>query len=235
MKNKINHLEAIIFDLDDTLIDTHALLINQLEFKSAQKMVQIEPSLPSPDELTALLLEIRRKAPGRIEEEIQKRVPGITGNILEARRSVFKKISLNGLFIDPGVKLLLETLKRNYHLYLVTEGDTDFQNSKIGRLGIRSLFKEIVIISKDSKESKEGAMQTLLKKNHYVPGAVLVVGNRLDREICAAARLGMPTVWIKHGEGCDMSPDRQAGFPDFIVENILKLPEAINRLATEGK
>lgn len=228
MKNKISHIKAIIFDLDDTLIDTYGLLIIPLEMKSAEKMVQIDGSLPSPDELAALLLEIRRKNPGNLEKEFQKRIPRITENVWQARRRVFKKISLSGLFIDQQIKLFLETLKSKYHLYLLTEGDLDFQNAKINLLEIRNLFKEIVSISKESGKNKEEAILSLLQINQYESGSVLVVGNRLDKEIRAAARLGMPAVWIRHGEGCEMTPDTPTGSPDFIFENILELQKLFN-------
>ena len=122
-------IAAIIFDLDDTLVNTFSALITPIELEAARMMLQVNQSLSDPDQLAALLLKIRKENPAEIEEELVRRIPTIDSKALEARQEVLKarlEILTNlmpySLAIDPEVRLLLRDLSSKYDLYLLTEG-----------------------------------------------------------------------------------------------------------------
>jgi FMN phosphatase YigB (HAD superfamily) len=222
-------IETVVFDLDDTLVDTSSLLIAPLEIEAARRMVQVDPSLPDPDELAGLVLELRKTGPSAVEQELVRLLPGLTEEVLEARRRVFTGLTPRRLFIDPRVERLLQGLYGRSTLYLLTEGDLDFQSAKIDHLGIRSFFTEVVI-TPPGPGSKHGALVSLLERRRHPPGSVLVVGNRLDREIRAGNRLGITTVWIRRGEGSAVLPGEQSGLPDYTVNDVGELCQVFDRL-----
>lgn len=90
------HFQAIIFDLDDTLVDTYDTLIVPLEIEAAQVMLNIQPNLGEkkavrPETLERYLLKLRRTNPSHVEEELRRRFPQVNSAALEARRQVDKE------------------------------------------------------------------------------------------------------------------------------------------------
>ena len=82
--------------------------------------------------------------------------------------------------------------------YLVTSGFRRLQESKVEMLGIRPLFREVLIDAIDEAERrhKEGFFRQILQSNGLRPTEALVVGDNADSEIAAGNRLGIPTVQI---------------------------------------
>lgn len=222
-------IEAIVFDLDDTIVDTFTALIMPLESQAVAEMISV--GMPEADsrQLIELILELRRDAPDRIEELLVQKFPQAEGKALEARRAVFSHASPDNLRIEPSVKDMLREMSVRYDTYLVTTGRTDFQNRKLDQLGIRSLFKGIAVLASGSEETKERWLSSLVNSG-YRPESVIVVGNRLDNEIRAGNSLGMVTVWVKYGEGSGLSPCEEMGQPDYIISNIKEFPEVLAKI-----
>jgi FMN phosphatase YigB (HAD superfamily) len=228
-KTPARRIEAIIFDLDDTLVDTFTSLIIPLELEAVSAMVAAGMDESDAKRLSDLILRLRRDEPERIEEILRWHFPQVTEKMIEARRDVFLNASADQLAIDPAVKEMLRELSSNYDTYLVTTGTPEFQNSKVERLGLREMFKGVGILASGSEATKERWMASLIR-NRYRPESVIVVGNRVDNEIEAGNVLGMITVWVKYGEGSGMSPDEKTGPPDYIISNITEFPEVLVRL-----
>jgi FMN phosphatase YigB (HAD superfamily) len=222
-------IDTVVFDLDDTLVDTFSLLVAPLEIEAARRMVQVAPFLPDPDELAGLVLELRKADPSVVEQELVRLLPGVTEEVLEARRQTFTGLAPRRLFIDPRVKRLLQDLRDRATLYLLTEGDFDFQNAKIDHLGIRSFFREVVIVP-PGPGAKHGALVSLLERGRHPPASVVVVGNRLDREIRAGNRLGVATVWVRRGEGSAALPGKDASLPHHTVDDVAELCQLFDHL-----
>jgi FMN phosphatase YigB (HAD superfamily) len=223
------HIDIVIFDLDDTLVDTSALLIAPLEIEAARRMVQVAPSLPEPDELAALLMALRRTGSSLVEQELVRLLPGLPEEALEARRQTFTGLTPHRLSLDPRVRRLLRDLQDRATLYLLTEGDLDFQSSKIDHLEIRAFFAEVVI-APPGPDSKYEALVSLLERGRHPPASVVVVGNRLDREIRAGNRLGVTTVWVRRGEGSEVLLDERSALPDHVVGDVAELCQVFDHL-----
>jgi FMN phosphatase YigB (HAD superfamily) len=124
---------------------------------------------------------------------------------------------------------LLQDLRDRATLYLLTEGNLDFQGAKIDHLGIRSFFREVVIVP-SGPGAKHGALASLLERGRHPPASVVVVGNRLDREIRAGNRLGVTTVWVRRGEGSAVLPGKDTGLPDHTVNDVGELCQVFDHL-----
>lgn len=232
--SKSQRVEAIILDLDDTLVDTFTLLITPLELKAAAEMVAAGLDGADPLQVAELILRLRRDDPLRIEERLAREFPRADGKVLEVRRGVFSNASPDGLLIDPAVKDMLRELQERYDTYLLTTGETEFQNRKVELLGIRDLFREIVILVSGAEETKELWLSSLMR-GRYHPESVIVVGNRLDNEIQAGNRLGMITVWVKHGEGSGLEPDEETGLPTYTIPHIYEFPRLLSQLEKNSR
>jgi FMN phosphatase YigB (HAD superfamily) len=218
-----SQIRAIVFDLDDTLIDTFGTLITPLEIQAAKAMIAAGARDRDPLTLASTLLRIRRCAPGDFEHELQRLGHRYTKKVLAVRNRLLTSVPLDHLVLSPEVAQLLSRLRGQFDLYLLTSGAPKFQNQKIDRLEIRSHFSEIVVVTESSRRSKATAIQNLAQKLRLRPENVLVVGNRLDIEIAAGNALGMPTVWIQHGEGSEQRPSKDNGQPDFTLRHVLEI------------
>jgi FMN phosphatase YigB (HAD superfamily) len=220
-------IQAILFDLDDTLVDTFSMLITPLEIIAANRVAQVDSSINA-DVLAASLLDLRKSNPSNIESELRQRLPGISEATLNIRQEIMDRADPLCLVIDPEVKLLLRELEKGHQLFLLTEGDEQFQSAKINNLGIRSIFKDVIITTSEP-EAKQKYISEFLKKNHFPPGSVLVVGNRLDKEIKAANELGIHSLWIRHGEGSHLQPGENIGVPDFTLDSVLQIHNVLTK------
>ena len=120
-------VRAIVFDLDDTLVDTFSILIEPLERQAAAVMVSAGYPATT-EELTSLLLQLHREHPDRLENELAQR--GVPPAVLAARRDILATVPVERLSLDPSVRRLLEDLGRDHDLFLLTEG---VQVCRIGR------------------------------------------------------------------------------------------------------
>jgi len=222
--------QALLFDLDDTLVDTYGILISPLEAGAAREMRALDPTLPPAGELTALLLELRRHHPEEVEEELRRRFPTLGEGVLAARQEQLAAVPVDRLALPPAVRDLLVSLRRRYQVCLFTTGRRDLQEAKVQRLGLRELCDEIVILDSETEENKEAAIAAFLDRYGYEPGKVWVIGNRLDNEIRAGNRLGIPTVWVRRGEGAGLEPGEETGRPDHVIADVLELPGILDQL-----
>lgn len=222
--DEIENIKVIVFDLDDTIIDTFSLLITPLERKAAKKMVEAGFLNLKEKNLSDFLLDLRKKHPSSMEEKIAELNPGINTEILNARRAVFSKISLNNIKVNPAVISMLRKLRRYYKIYLLSEGNQKFQKDKIERLELKKIFDGIFIVR--NAYEKEKTIASLIRKLNLKASNCLVVGNRMDSEIRAGNKLGTQTVWVKKGEGC-LGVGEKTWEPDFTIEDILKLEKII--------
>ena len=224
-------IESIIVDLDDTLLDTFSTLIVPLEIAAAKQMVHAGGSPQTVDDLAALFLQLRRSDPANMEIELKKQ---FSDEMLVLRRSVAEgvnRIDLSHLVMNPEIRIVLRDLKAKCRLFLLTEGNLDFQNAKIDQLGIREYFTKIVTVSAP-KDTKKRAISALVKECDLDKSSTLIVGNRLDKEILAGNQLGIKTVWIRHGEGSKMTGKRdgEIGVPDYVFDSILELRDGLKEI-----
>lgn len=218
---RLSDIRVIVFDLDDTLLDTFNSLIVPLEIEAAKAMITAGIR-EDPTTLASTLLHLRRADPANLETELRK-IPSVNKKILASRNRLLTKVPLSNVLVSPEIMQLLRRLRNEYELYLLTAGSADFQKRKIDQLEIGGLFKETLIIPDSSHAAKATALQALAERRGLKPENVLVVGNRLDNEISAGNVLGMPTIWIRHGEGSELKPESGRGQPDYTLANVLEI------------
>lgn len=90
----------------------------------------------------------------------------------------------------------------DYHLikaipikkFLVTSGFTNLQRSKIKMLGIEGDFEDIHIVDPEVSDlTKKDVFVGIMKKQHYNPEDLLIIGDDPESEIKAATELGIDT------------------------------------------
>jgi FMN phosphatase YigB (HAD superfamily) len=229
--------QCLIFDLDDTLIDTYKLLIPPTIYKTAEAFVKLlQLQKEAIHDYMECWHELHHQYSGRvlfekisrncyIKHQHQILIKNLNlKNISDALFEIYLKPELPGDFkIKPEVALMLKNLSQSYHLYLVTQGNRESQQAKIDKLEITNYFKKIFLVNTHQQENKFHAFQTVLELEKCLPEKILSVGNRLSDEIAYAKKLGMKTCHIKKGEHQNEKPNHLLEIADWTIGSLSEL------------
>ncbi|MDE3055372.1 MAG: HAD family hydrolase [Verrucomicrobiota bacterium] len=193
----------IVFDLDDTLLDTSGG-ITPFKLKEALSFLFEDVG----EELYQELLVLNRTASSSKEAlaALAKRRGARQENILRAFAALTSPLPPQ-FFIPttPGALQVLRTLHSLCPLVLVTGGKPSFQLEKMEKAGIdRSLFSKIVVSEKGSKGE---AYADLPGEFSLRPEQIWVCGDRVEMDLRPARELGFHTVQMQWGRGGRESAD----------------------------
>lgn len=192
----------IIFDLDDTLIDTSGVVT---PFKMKECLQALSSSgVIFPDFSLALndLLERNRVAP----------------KSKDALIAFAKSVQANEMQIQSAIQVLTSPLPRSFHipmtphaqeilehyrsrcsLAIVTGGHPPFQLDKLKKAGIDSSFFSMIAVPEDSV--KKPYYQALQEKFCIPSQEIWVCGDRIEMDLRPAYELGFKTVHMRWGRG----------------------------------
>ncbi|MFB6113116.1 MAG: HAD family hydrolase [Halodesulfurarchaeum sp.] len=122
------------------------------------------------------------------------------------------------VYLLPGVEALLEALG-DRPLGLVTNGDPAMQRPKLAATGLTNRFDSIVYAGHDApaKPAPEPFFMAL-DQLAIEPEAATFVGNDPRSDVDGAYGAGLSTVWLRNGN--EEYPDTT---PDYTVDSILEL------------
>lgn len=219
----------IIFDLDDTLIDTSGCITPfQLE-KCLSRMIEaglIVGPFEEALECFKRLDETAESAKSALLEFLE-----INGGGKEfftiGIKEIYENISLEyPLFSLDGVEEVLIQLKSMHRLALVTMGKRDLQLEKLKKAGIdSSLFSKIVVVEEGSKKPH---YQEVVEELAFSSDDVVVCGDRIMTDLKPAKELGFRTIQMRWGRGLHASGAKND--VDFTISRFPEIKEIIASL-----
>ncbi|MDX8431382.1 MAG: HAD family hydrolase [Candidatus Algichlamydia australiensis] len=192
----------IVFDLDDTLIDTSGSVLPLLLQKVTEGLA------PKSQKQLERMNGSAKSSKESINEFFE---------ISDLKKQSLKNPSLHQIKTLDGVREVLRTLSLEHELALVTIGEESFQREKIKQAGIDLHLFSDVVVCKD----KYLVYGKLIQKYSCNPSQVVVIGDRIDRDLTPAKLLGCKTIHIKWGRGVNFSDRR--GHVDFAVSNLKQI------------
>jgi len=138
-----------------------------------------------------------------------------------------------------GARELVERLReRGYGLALVADGEARDARNALARHGLDELFDAVVISEAVGAHKPDPAMfrRALAELGLGEEDAerVVMVGNRLERDIAGAHGLGMVAVWIDWSPRYAKEPREPDAVPDARIEHPLELLAVLDRLEGEA-
>ncbi|HSX03166.1 MAG TPA: HAD family hydrolase [Rhabdochlamydiaceae bacterium] len=192
----------VIFDLDDTLIDTSGI-ITPFKLKLAlMRMVEAGLKTDPFDRAFQLLKQIDSQS------EATRHTINTFLDHYGAPKSFFD-IAMQA-FVEPlpedfvvktwrQTHQVLTDLKKDHTLAIVTMGDPDFQMEKIKKAGLEhSIFCKIAVAGVNNKKPH---YKSLMEELKLPPTQVVVVGDRIGNDLTPAKELGALTVHLVKGRG----------------------------------
>ncbi|MFT7220193.1 MAG: HAD superfamily hydrolase (TIGR01549 family) [Candidatus Azotimanducaceae bacterium] len=234
MRSKI---KVVAFDLDDTLWHVHPVIVNAekrlatwlkqhaADFQydaSEMRELRIEVLTKDPSlgyRLTAMrtaLIKLSLSRSGYSDQQAASLAGGAMEEFLIAR---------NDVTFFEGALAAIEVLAGTYQLGALSNGNAD-----IKRLGLQQYFSfafsaEAVGAPKPAPDLFRAA----LEHTGVSPDQMVYVGDDPEKDVDAANRLGLRTVWLK----TEARPGPAETLPHQTIEDIRELPEAISRLTLD--
>lgn len=220
--------DHLVFDLDDTLLDTYGQLIPPASREACTAMIDaglatdFETCLRTREELA------RTSARSNLYNSLVERFGVREGQdgtkVAEAGHRAFHDRSVErNITLFAGTRDLLRDLRAKYRLYLVTAGAPGTQQEKIDILKIEDSFDQIFIVNIMRGETKGQAFARIFEASGGSPERYLSIGNRLDTDIAPAKRLGWKTCWVTYGEYAYTSPSDEFELPDYEIADMEEL------------
>lgn len=210
-------IAMVVFDLDDTLIDTFGVLVPAAHRAASEAMARALDEIdgaPDADAIQAvrerLLAEDPRDLDARVAAALELPTPEATQAAARAGSNAWHRprIPAECKLDLKGVRSLLRRLARDYKLVLLTQGDPATQAAKLRKAKLEDSFKQAVYVPVEG--SKFTALGKLMERNEIRGQQVVVIGDRPDREIEAANRLGCWTIRVQRGEFAELEPASEA-------------------------
>lgn len=219
----------VIFDLDDTLIDSSGCFMS-VKLKSVlETMMNNGLKIDSKKKALQRLWEINKEA-NNGQEAIRSFLRELNSeNFLEIGLSEYLaeyKGDFSIELLDGAVKVLTE-LKKNHTLILVSFGNEKLQYKKIEKANLSLDFFQEVIITKDY--NKKAYYRNIMEKFNFLPQKILVVGDKFKTDLLPAKELRMKTVQMQWGRSKQFPAEK--GEVDYFIKNlkeilnIVELPE----------
>lgn len=226
----IRSFDHLVFDLDDTLLDTYRQLLPNASREACTAM--LDAGMKGTLEACLKVWDEFRNSQSR--EEIFAHLlkhfgvrEGADAAAVAQRgfHSFYNRRVETNICLIPGVRELLVKLYGSYVLHLVTSGSRVTQEEKIRILGISAYFKSIGHVDPSRGERKKTSFARIMEETHCPPARHLSIGNRVDTDIADARAIGWKTCWVRYGEHAGLLPSSDIEKPEFTVDNVVDVIE----------
>jgi putative hydrolase of the HAD superfamily len=113
---------------------------------------------------------------------------------LEQVRRLGYSIIEHDIELLPGVEVTLDYLAAKYTLTLLTKGDPEEQNYKVGKSGLDRYFSRVLVVP----EKDQPLYQRLVEELPVKPSTTWMIGNSPKSDINPALAAGLNAAFIPH-------------------------------------
>jgi putative hydrolase of the HAD superfamily len=233
-------LDAVVFDLDDTLHDDALSLNNaashvgrtcfedpELGARAAQAYVRALEQFWVGLKGSAVTSSVTGMR-ARVWTEALSDFPGLPADYGARCAAAYDRYRREHFVLWDGVRELLTDLRnRGSRLGLLTNGFTETHQEKIELLGLRPYFDTIIISDEVGMIKPDPNVFLLTCKRLSVdPQRTTMVGDRFDKDVAGAQAVGMKTLWVNvRGE----LPHNDHVVPDVTVGSFPEADAALRR------
>jgi putative hydrolase of the HAD superfamily len=222
----------IIFDLDDTLIDTSGCIVPYKLEDALLQMVKAGLVVSNFSEALDMLKRLNETSESTKQtlEEFLELHDGDKKYLDVGVKEVYENISLDiPVFAIDYAMDVLNDLRASHQLALVTVGIFDQQIGKMKKAGIdTSLFSKIVVAK---ERNKKPHYQAVVDELGFSSQQVIVCGDRIVIDLIPAKELGFKTVHFRWGRG--LNSMGSINDVDYSISELRELKEIIKNVSVE--
>jgi putative hydrolase of the HAD superfamily len=214
MQPREHKIKAVLFDLDDTLIDRAGGFVHMC--RHWYRTLPADGRPDDEDRFAARMAEWDRD--GLAKHEIYGNLlrwwPGCFASV-EAAIDCHRTQIAPFTALDRRTRALLVRLRRErIATAIVTNGTAASQRSKVRHWGLPDLVGAIVVSEEVGAAKPDPAIfRHALDAIGADPTSTLFVGDRPVADVFGARRLGMLTAWVDHGRNWEIAEPP----PDYVI------------------
>lgn len=219
----------IIFDLDDTLIDTTGSITPLKLEQALAKMREAGLEVGDPEKALETLkrLDGASESAAQTIKEFLEMIDADQKYFEIGQREVYGPLSPDTpVFPLEQALEVLEELRVCYPLALVSMGKPEQQLLKLKNAGIDSTIFSKIIISEE--QDKKPHYKTILEELGFSPSQTWVCGDRIRRDLSPAKELGCKTVQMQWGRGLVSGLLEPSADVDFRIQNLSQIKDILN-------
>lgn len=225
-------LRAIIFDLDNTLLDFMGLKNKSCD-AAIDAMINAGLRIER-EKARNILFNLYNKygiEHGRIFQKFLAKLDKKDMKILSAAIVAYRRVQAEGRKPYKGVKEVLQNLKRKYKLGVISDAPSIKAWTRLTELGLIDFF-DIVITYDDTKKKKPHPLpyRLALQKLGIKPEEVLFIGDAPHRDIKGAKAIGMKTCLAEYGLQDAYRLQREKHRADFVAKNASDILRIVNMI-----
>lgn len=198
----------IIFDFDGTLADTFEVIKNIATTEYGEYDIDLELFKSKGAKEMLKQLDIPRW-----------KIPGMILNVTSKLRSS------NDIKLFPGIIDLLNTLKKDYKIGVVSSNSQEIINATLKEYNIEHLFE--FVYSESSLFGKHLVLERMCRKHNIDRADVIYVGDE-DRDIVAAKKAKIKTIAVTWGFNSKEKLSREN--PDYLVDSPMQILKALQEV-----
>jgi putative hydrolase of the HAD superfamily len=225
IKENSEKIRAILFDVDNTLIDFMKMKRECCE-AAISAMIDAGLEMSKKDALKLLyeLYEIHGIESQRIFQKFTKKVYG-KENYKLISHAVLAYRKMRESYLVPYANVittLIELKKQGYLLAIVSDAPIMEAWIRIASLKLDDFF-EVIITKADARKQKTytAPFKLAIKKLGIKPEETAMVGDRIDRDVNTAKKLGIRTIYARYGD--EHPPERGKSGADFEISDISEI------------
>jgi putative hydrolase of the HAD superfamily len=195
----MEHIQALLFDLDNTLLDRTKSFAGY----AAGWIDRHFPDLPPEEKrsLVQVVIEVDEdgyKDRRQMFTELLDRLPWRHRPSLEELMEVYDREYVQSAVPKQDAVRILNHCRERYKLGLITNGRTHIQHAKLDRLQIRPLF-DVILVSQEAGVNKPDRQifDMALAALHLRAEQCIYIGDHPVNDIAGAAGAGMQAIWIR--------------------------------------
>ena len=234
-------IRTIFFDFGDTLINSRIFGLNG-ELKAIEKVIELYHLNKAPSEylslaeeagkIVGLLIKKGRYPDESLQEygtrllkaKYTKLIELMGGKPNQRTTELVFNAHLEGIAtansLFPEVKGVLESLKGQYKLGLLSNNIVEYVRGPLEHLNLKQFFDIVVISGEENIRKPEPEIfHRALQRSRAKPSEAMMVGDSILEDVDAAKRVGMTAVWVnRSGEKPEMEVK-----PDYTIRNLREL------------
>lgn len=228
-------IRAVIFDLDNTLLDFIKMKENAIE-AAVNSMIEAGLEVHAKKAYDEIMHLYRTKG-WENQEVFNDFLKKETGNVdykyLAAGIVAYRRAREASLMLYPNVqRALISLAKMGVKLAVVSDAPSREAWLRIFHLNLHHLF-DLVLTFDDvgTRKPSPRGFKMVLEKLQLEPDQVIMVGDWPERDMVGASKLGIRTVYARYG---DTSRSKQSG-ADWDVDNIYEIVGIVKSLNESGQ
>ncbi|PIO81618.1 noncanonical pyrimidine nucleotidase, YjjG family [Pediococcus damnosus] len=223
--------QNLLFDVDDTLLDFHAAE-NQ-----ALKALFAEIKYPLTDDMVTYFRALnehmwQRFELGQLDRQtlVNTRFTKLFAHFNETvdgikYEQIYREFLNQGHQLEPHALELLNSLKDQFNLFIVSNGIGSVQQHRLNDSGLSTYFKHIFVSEEVGYQEPRIEFFDFIA-NHisgFTPKNALIIGDSLTSDIQGGANAGIDSVWFNPA----LQPNHSSVSPTYQIDDLLDLKEIL--------